>query len=39
MMEMVGLEDDMPLENKMVSHLIEQAQTHVEGTTSTPVNT
>ncbi|OLB53174.1 MAG: preprotein translocase subunit SecA, partial [Ktedonobacter sp. 13_2_20CM_2_56_8] len=30
-MEMVGMEEDMPLESGMVSRLIEQAQTKVEG--------
>jgi preprotein translocase subunit SecA len=30
-MEMAGMSDDMPLENKMVSRLIEQSQTRVEG--------
>ena len=30
-MEMIGMEEDMPLENAMVSRLIEQAQTKVEG--------
>src|SRR3989442_14010228 len=30
-MEMVGMEDDMPLESGMVSKFIEQAQTKVEG--------
>ncbi len=30
-MEMVGMEEDMPLENSMVSRLIEGAQTKVEG--------
>jgi preprotein translocase subunit SecA len=31
LMEMVGMGDDIPLENKMVSRLIEQSQTRVEG--------
>jgi preprotein translocase subunit SecA len=30
-MEFAGMGDDIPLENKMVSRLIEQAQTRVEG--------
>ena len=30
-MEMVGMEEDMPLESSMVSRFIEQAQTKVEG--------
>src|SRR5437764_7760944 len=30
-MEMVGMEEDMPLESGMVSRFIEQAQTRVEG--------
>jgi preprotein translocase subunit SecA len=30
-MEMAGMGDDIPLENKMVSRLIEQSQTRVEG--------
>src|SRR5713226_906363 len=30
-MEMVGMEEDMPLESNMVSRFIEQAQTKVEG--------
>ena len=30
-MQFVGLEEDMPLENNMVSKMIEQAQTKVEG--------
>src|SRR6266566_663237 len=30
-MEMVGMEEDMPLESAMVSRFIEQAQTKVEG--------
>ncbi|HET8912384.1 MAG TPA: preprotein translocase subunit SecA, partial [Ktedonobacteraceae bacterium] len=30
-MDMVGMEEDMPLESGMVSRLIEQAQTRVEG--------
>jgi len=30
-MEMAGMGDDIPLENKMVSKLIEQSQTRVEG--------
>jgi preprotein translocase subunit SecA len=30
-MQMFGMEDDMPLENNMVSKLIESAQTKVEG--------
>src|SRR2546421_6787473 len=30
-MEMVGIEEDMPLESSMVSRFIEQAQTKVEG--------
>src|SRR5579883_2607708 len=29
-MEMAGMGDDIPLENKMVSRLIEQSQTRVE---------
>ena len=31
LMEMAGMGDDIPLENKMVSRLIEQSQTRVEG--------
>ena len=30
-MEMAGMGDDIPLENKMISRMIEQAQTRVEG--------
>src|SRR5205823_14305654 len=30
-MEMIGMEEDMPLESSMVSRFIEQAQTRVEG--------
>lgn len=30
-MTMIGMDEDMPLENSMVSRLIEQAQTKVEG--------
>jgi len=30
-MERVGMEEDMPLESKMVSRFIESAQTRVEG--------